>query len=149
MVAFWVAPKPDPNSTMPATTAAGRSTRTRAPTPAAVVTTPGTSRAAGPWRSPYRPAHQRHRVEATAWTNRPSAARLARPPATARGRKVTTTPAAVAAAAKVAAGRRRAGVRSPVRIPTGGSSAGSRPGSPGTTTSPASAATAPATNTTG
>jgi hypothetical protein len=59
------------------------------------------------------------------------------PLGTARGRKVTTTPAAMAVAEKVSAGRLRAGVRSPARTPTGSSAAGSRPGSPGTATSPA------------
>ena len=62
---------------------------------------------------------------------------------------MTTTPAAMAAPAKVTAGRYRAGERSPARTPTGGSAAGSRPGSPGTTASPASVAAAPATNTGG
>ena len=66
MLAFWVTPKPAPNSAMPATTAAGRSIRTRASMPAAVATTPGTSRTAGPCRSPNRPAHQRLVVATTA-----------------------------------------------------------------------------------
>jgi hypothetical protein len=68
---------------------------------------------------------------------------------TASGRKVTTTPAAMVVPANTIDGRSRAGVRSPVRIPTGRSAPACLPGRPATTASPASEAAAPTTNTGG
>jgi hypothetical protein len=66
MVAFWVIPNPDPNSAMAARTATGRSTRTRARMPAAVVTSRHPAGQLGDHRQPGQggqgPGHEHTRV---------------------------------------------------------------------------------------
>src|SRR6266568_1871142 len=147
-LAFCATPKPAPNTTIPITMAAGLGTSTRARMPAAETNTAGPSNRAAPCWSPYRPAHQRESVDDAGCASRATAARLPEAWPTAMGRKVTTTPAAMAVVEKTVDGCSRAGVRSPASTPSPRSGSGWRPGRPRTAASPASAATAPATNTT-
>src|SRR5215211_9488846 len=97
----------------------------------------------------YRPAAHRVRVAAAAWVSSATATTLPDTCVTAAGRKVTTTPPAIAVAAKTTEGRTSAGVRRPASTPSGCSDRGSRPGRPSTAATPDNAVTAPATKTSG
>src|ERR687898_979704 len=75
---------------------------TKATIPNAAASSPGERRKRGSRRSPKRPAHQRPAAEAIPTTRRaPAAENSPDPEATARGTKVTTTPAAVVVMAKI------------------------------------------------
>jgi hypothetical protein len=87
-------------------------------------------------------------VDAAGWTNSATATRPAAEEGTVSGRKVTTIPAAMAVTAKTAVGRRSSALRSPWTMPMGCPDSRSRSGRPGTEGIAASAAAAPAANTT-
>src|SRR5262245_25664400 len=149
-LAFWMAPNPQPKSTIPATTATPLPVPTSANLPSAATITEGTISFSAPCRSPKRPAHQRLAVAATEWASNAIAARLPDPPGTAAGRNVHAAPAATVVVVNISAGRTSAGLRNPARTPIAadGSDWRYRPGSPPTTESTATATSAPSTNTT-
>jgi len=117
-VAFCKIPKPKPNRPMPAITAAGDASHSRPAIPAVAMARAGASSRAWPTRSPSRPAPQLPAVPASACVNRPATAMFRGSPV-ASGRNETTTPAVTVLAAKISAGRRSPGWRSPASNPTG------------------------------
>src|SRR5215217_5308215 len=122
----------------------GCAANTGARTPTAEATTAGTSRVAGPGRSPSRPNHHRKKVAAEAWISSAVAARLPEAPGKVRGTNVMTMPAAIATTKKTTIGPQRAGVRRVTTTPTGRPGRLARPDRPGIAARPTSGARPPA-----
>jgi hypothetical protein len=148
-LAVCATPKPTPNSSAPAITAIGWAVSTNPSIPTAATSTAGARRRTAPYRSTYRPDHQRESVRAAALTNSAAGATLPDGSSSASGRNVTTTPAAIVVEAKTKAGRSNAGVRSPVSTPSGRVATRRRLGSPSTAGRTSNAASPAAVNTSG